>query len=299
MNRNIFILLITLLMVGCGRIPETLDGIKSEFITVDSVKVHYKIWNRNAAPEAKTICFIHGFGCDMNTWEKQFEAFRDEDVQLVFIDLPGYGKSDKPMMDYTFDLFSNAIDGVLNANNIKDAVFVGHSLGTPVCRHTLLTTDHGGALVDVDGVYCFYDGTETPEYVEAVEQFGHSFDGDDCREVIEGFVASLSGKDTPQVVVDYAMSVMPKTPQYVASSTMQNLVDRKWWPHSQLTLPVMVICTQNSGLEPDNKEKMQALYPNLDYTELTTCGHFIHMEQSEMFNEKLLDFVLTNRINRL
>ena len=30
--------------------------------------------------------------------------------------------------------------------------------------------------------------------------------------------------------------------------------------------------------------------PHVDYTELTTCGHFIHMEQSEMFNEKLRDF---------
>ena len=289
----LFIMLITLLMVGCGRIPETLGEVKSEYFTVDdSVKVHYKIWNPAVAPETKTLCFVHGFGCDMNTWEKQFEAFRDEDVRLVFIDLPGYGKSNKPKVDYTFDFFANAIDGVLNANDIKDAVFVGHSLGTPVCRHTLMTTAHGGALVDVDGVYCFYDGTETPEYVEAIEQFGHAFDGADCHEVIEGFVMSLSGKDTPQWVTNYAMSVMPETPQYVASSTMQNLVDRKWWPQSQLTLPVMVICTQNSGLEPDNEQKMQALYSNLDYTELTTCGHFIHMEQPEMFNEKLKNFVL-------
>ena len=292
MWRNNFILLIALLIVGCGHKPETLDEVESEYVTVDdSVNVHYRIWHQNTAPEAKTLCFVHGFGCDMNTWEKQFEAFRDEDVRLVFIDLPGYGMSDKPMVDYTFDFFAHAIDGVLNANDIKDAVFVGHSLGTPVCRHTLMTTAHGGALVDVDGVYCFYDGTETPEYVEAIEQFGHAFDGADCREVIEGFVMSLSGKDTPQWVTNYAMSVMPETPQYVASSTMQNLVDRKWWPQSQLTLPVMVICTQNSGLDPDNEQKMQALYSNLDYTELTTCGHFIHMEQPEMFNEKLKNFV--------
>ena len=292
MWRNNFILLITLLMVGCGQKPKTLGEVKSEFVTVDgSVSVHYKIWHQDAAPETKTLCFVHGFGCDMNTWEKQFEAFRDEDVRLVFIDLPGYGKSDKPMVDYTFDLFSHAIDGVLNANGIKDAIFVGHSLGTPVCRHTLMTTAHGIALVDVDGVYCFYDGMETPEYVEAIEQFGHAFDGADCREIIEGFVMSLSGKDTPQWVTDYAMSVMPETPQYVASSTMQNLVERKWWPNSQLTIPVMVICTQNSGLEPDNEQKMQSLYTNLDYTELTACGHFIHMEQAELFNEKLKEFI--------
>ena len=298
-------MLAAFMLFGCSRQPQTLAELKSEYVTIDdSVRVHYKIWNQHShkntstqSSNQKTLCFIHGFGCDMNTWEKQFEAFRDvratDDlpVQLVFIDLPGYGKSDKPHVDYTFDFFAHAINEVLDANNIKDAVFVGHSLGTPVCRHTLTTTPHNGVLVDVDGVYCFYDGTETPEYIEAINQFGHAFDGPDCREVITGFVLSLAGKETPQWVTDYAMSVMPETPQYVASSTMQHLVERQWWPNQQLDLPVMVICTQNSGLDPDNKEKMQALYPNLDYTELTTCGHFIHMEQSEMFNQKLKEFL--------
>ena len=299
MKRNILLILAAFLMFGCSRQPQTLDEVRSEYVTInDSVNVHYKIWHQHSRNNTltqpnnqTTLCFIHGFGCDMNTWEKQFEAFRDEDVQLVFIDLPGYGKSDKPQVDYTFDFFAHAIDEVLNANGIKDAVFIGHSLGTPVCRYTMITTAHGGALVDVDGVYCFYDDTETPEYVEAINQFGHAFDGLDCREVITGFVTSLAGKDTPQWVTDYAMSVMPETPQYVASSTMQHLVERQWWPNKQLSIPVMVICTQNSGLDPDNEQKMQALYPNLDYTELTTCGHFIHMEQAEMFNQKLEEFL--------
>ena len=36
MNRNNFILLIALLIVGCGHKPETLDEVKSEYVTVDS-----------------------------------------------------------------------------------------------------------------------------------------------------------------------------------------------------------------------------------------------------------------------
>ena len=295
-KKNIFIVLLALLLVGCGSQPQTLSELKSEFVTIDdSIRVHYKYLQRSDA-HAQVICFIHGFGCDMNTWEKQFEAFRDDkDLQLMFIDLPGYGKSDKPHVDYTLDFFAHAVDEVLKANDIKSNVtLVGHSLGTPVCRQVISTTGHYGSLVDVDGVYCFYDGTETPEYVEAVNQFGHAFDGPDCRDVITGFVSSLAGKDTPQEITNYAMSVMPETPQYVASSTMQNLIERKWWPNTQLTVPVMVICTQNSGLDPDNKEKMQKLYPYLNYTELTTCGHFIHMEQPEMFNEKLKECVKRN-----
>ena len=36
MWRNNFILLIALLIVGCGHKPETLDEVKSEYVTVDS-----------------------------------------------------------------------------------------------------------------------------------------------------------------------------------------------------------------------------------------------------------------------
>ena len=228
MKRTVLYLLFALLLVGCGNQPQTLSELESEYVTIDdSIRVHYKMYGQGET----TICFVHGFGCDMNTWEKQFEAFRDEkDIQLVFVDLPGYGKSDKPHVDYTLDFFAHAVDEVLNANGIQSNVtLVGHSLGTPVCRHTIMTTSHKGSLVDVDGVYCFYDGTETPEYVEAVNQFGHAFDGENCREVITGFISSLAGKDTPQEINDYAMSVMPETPQYVASSTMQHLVESRRW----------------------------------------------------------------------
>ena len=236
MKRTVLYLLFALLLIGCRNQPQMLSELKSEYVTIDdSIRVHYKLWiatphsqgeNESADSEAKTICFVHGFGCDMNTWEKQFEAFRDDkDLQLVFIDLPGYGQSDKPHVEYTLDFFA------------------------------------------------------------------HAFDGPECRDVITGFVSSLAGKGTPQEINDYAMSVMPETPQYVASSTMQHLIEKRWWNNRQITQPVMVICTQNSGLDPDNKQKMQRLYPHLDYMELTTCGHFIHMEQPEMFNEKLKAFI--------
>ena len=282
------LLLLAVMLAGCNTKPENLSDIASEYATVnDSVRVHYKIYGDGN----KTICFVHGFGCDLNTWEKQFEGLRDDsNLRLLFIDLPGYGESSKPHVEYTLDFFAKAVNAVLDKEHVGAVVLVGHSLGTPVCRQVLMSGRQGD-LVDIDGVYCFYDGTETAEYVEAVNQFSHAFDGPNCSEVIAGFVTSLAGAETPQSITDYAMSVMPKTPPYVASSTMRNLVERQWWSQRPLHGRAMVICTQNSGLEPDNRQKMERLYPHLDYTELTTCGHFIHMEQPDMFNEKLKKFV--------
>ena len=289
MKEKVFLLfLLGLMLTGCCVKPEKLGDIDSAYATVnDSVRVHYKTYGDGD----KTICFVHGFGCDLNTWEKQFEGLSDDShLRLLFIDLPGYGESSKPHVEYTLDFFAKAVNAVLDKENVGDVVLVGHSLGTPVCRQ-VLKGGRQGSLVDIDGVYCFYDGTETPEYVEAVNQFGHAFDGPECSEIITGFVTSLAGPETPQGITDYAMSVMPKTPQYVASSTMRNLVERQWWSQKPIQVKTMVVCTQNSGLDPDNRQKMERLYPHLDYTELTTCGHFIHMEQAEMFNEKLKSFI--------
>ena len=287
-QKHYFILLLAVILAGCSINPEKLADIDSEYVAVnDSVRIHYKKYGDGD----KAICFVHGFGCDLNTWEKQFKALRDEhNLQLVFIDLPGYGESSKPHVEYTLDFFAKSVNAVLDKEHVGDVVLVGHSLGTPVCRQVLMSGRQGN-LVDIDGVYCFYDGTETPEYVEAVNQFGHAFDGPECSEVIAGFVTSLAGPETPKYITDYAMSVMPKTPQYVASSTMRNLVERQWWSQRPIQTKTMVVCTQNSGLDSDNRQKMEQLYPHLDYTELTTCGHFIHMEQSEMFNEKLKTFI--------
>ena len=173
------LLLFSMFLTGCCLKPEKLSDIDSAYATInDSVRIHYKTYGDGD----KTICFVHGFGCDLNTWEKQFEGLRDEEgLRLLFIDLPGYGESSKPHVDYTLDFFAKGVNAVLDKEHVEAAVLVGHSLGTPVCRQVLLGGRQGN-LVDIDGVYCFYDGTETPEYVEAVNQFGHAFDGPDCSQ---------------------------------------------------------------------------------------------------------------------
>lgn len=261
---------------------DSIGGLRSEYVNIDSCQVHYKVSGDGPA----TIVYIHGFGCDMNTWDCQYKAFR-RDFRQVFIDLPGYGQSDKPHVNYTLQYFADAVTAVLDKIGAGDVVLVGHSLGTPVCRQILLSGRRQGGLFDIDGVYCFYSEPADPEYEAAVQAFASSFDGPGCRSVIEGFVQSLAGPDTPDNVTEYAMSVMPETPEYVASSTMHNLIDKCWWDGSRITVPTAVICTRNSGLDPDNRAKMAVLYPDLDYTELTTCGHFIQMEQPETVNDRI------------
>ena len=273
--------------LGCSRTPASIEGLPSMFARMDSVNIHYK----ECGSGENAVVFVHGFGCDMNSWEKQYEGLKgNKGLRMIFIDLPGFGGSDKPHVEYTLQFFADAVNSVLAKEYVDSAVFVGHSLGTPVCRQVLLTGGKG-ALCDIDGVYCFYNDPVSPEYEAAIQAFADSFKGEGCRANIEGFVSSLAGPDTPADITEYAMSTMPLTPEYVASSTMGSLVERKWWTGVPILAPAKIICTQNSGLDQDNKEKMAALYPQMDYTELTTCGHFIQMEQPDLVNKQILDLL--------
>lgn len=281
---------------GCAPKNDDINCLPSQYVMMnDSIQVHYKAWGSGT----KTVMFVHGFGCNMNAWESQFDALKGEqDLRLLFIDLPGYGQSSKPRVDYTLSFFSQAVSSVLDDVNCSYAFLVGHSLGTPVCRQTLMECPWRIAgLMDIDGVYCLYpklsDNPSEEElatskaYEEAVQGFASSFDGEACRDNIVGFVQSLAGPNTPAEITDYALGCMPETPEYVASSTMHNLIDRKWWTDFPIPFATEIICTQNSGLEPDNRDKMQALYPAMQYTELETCGHFIQMEQAGLVNDCL------------
>lgn len=307
-KKYLFYISSLLLAVSCQNKPVSIEALPSHYVTLDdSIQIHYKQWGTGT----RTVMFVHGFGCDMNAWKAQFDAFHDNhDMRLLFIDLPGYGKSDKPHVDYTLSFFSHAVSSVLDEVKCDYAFLVGHSLGTPVCRQTLMECPwRVGGLMDIDGVYCLYPKlSENPTdgelaaakaYDEAVSGFAASFDGDACRENISGFVQSLNGPDTPASITDYAMTCMPETPEYVASSTMHNLIDRKWWNDFPIPFPAEIICTKNSGLEPDNQEKMLALYPAMQYTELETCGHFIQLEQPELINACLLRLIDTAIANNL
>ena len=286
--KNTLLLLAATLVWACHPAKTTNEATNADFVYHEE---------QVCGKDAPTIVFIHGLGCDLNTWKYQREAFKD--YNLVFVDLPGFGQSAKPEVDYTLDYYASAIHGVLAGLSWEagKVILVGHSLGSAICRQYVFNyPDEVAALVDIDGVYCLYPQDTTScdyaDYTAAVEGFASSFDTDSIRAVFQGFVSSLAGPETPQEVNDYAMSVMPNTSRHVAASTMKNLINKENWTGAVINRPSLIICTQNSGLAPDNRQQMEALYSCLQYEELLTCGHFIHMERAEWFNEILRQFLI-------
>src|SRR2546423_15647196 len=149
------LLLLPLLLINVANAETTtenpLDKSPSQFAKLGDLKIHYKFLPAAQNRNKPALVFVHGWCCDINVWREQATAFNGQ-INLLFIDLPGYGQSDHPRIDYTMDLFAKGINAVLEDAKVNQAILVGHSMGTPAVRQFYrLYPTKTKALIVVDG----------------------------------------------------------------------------------------------------------------------------------------------------
>jgi pimeloyl-ACP methyl ester carboxylesterase len=80
------------------------------------------------AGKGSVVILIHGLGADSRHWAANIDAL-SHDFRVIALDQIGYGQSDKPLMRYTVENFSDYLHGFLQALKIPKASLVGNSLG--------------------------------------------------------------------------------------------------------------------------------------------------------------------------
>jgi pimeloyl-ACP methyl ester carboxylesterase len=75
-----------------------------------------------------TLVLIHGMFGDYTDWEPALEPL-SQNFHIIAVDLPGFGLSDKPDLDYSADFFLRSLQAFLSAINVNHATLVGNSFG--------------------------------------------------------------------------------------------------------------------------------------------------------------------------
>jgi sigma-B regulation protein RsbQ len=83
----------------------------------------------------QALVFVHGFGCDQHMWRLVAPAFEAE-YRVVLLDLVGAGGSDLAAYDparySTLDAHAEDVREVLRALDLREVVFVGHSVSAMI-----------------------------------------------------------------------------------------------------------------------------------------------------------------------
>jgi pimeloyl-ACP methyl ester carboxylesterase len=120
----------------------------AQSMVVDGLRLHYYDTGPHAAVP---VVLIHGLGDEADTWRHIFPALARW-RRVIALDLPGFGRSEKPRRAYTLAFFARTIGELLDALGIRRAVLVGHSMGAAVAqRLALAQPDCAEQLVLIGG----------------------------------------------------------------------------------------------------------------------------------------------------
>ena len=293
MNKTIIkisaVFLLIFFIVSCDKSEIKLDSVPSNFISVEDINIHYKEYGKGD----KTLVFIHGWGCDLNTWKYQFDYFKDQ-YHLVLIDLPGYGQSDKTEKEYTIDFFTQSVLKIISDLQIRKPVLIAHSMGLPVAIQVLKQLNNDSALLcNIDGVYFDFptDSIENQQYKEVLSGFANMFKGENYKQNVEQFCQGFITETSPENVSDYILSTMTVTPESIGFQSMKSLINQKYWDKQIINNQTIAIYAKIADLSPDNEDVLRRQFPNLTYIEMDGVNHFLMMEKPKKVNEILKEFI--------
>jgi non-heme chloroperoxidase len=76
------------------------------------------------------IVLIHGYPLSGRAWDKQVPMLLDAGRRVITYDRRGFGQSSQPSFGYNYDTFAADLKTLMDALDLRDAILVGHSMGT-------------------------------------------------------------------------------------------------------------------------------------------------------------------------
>jgi pimeloyl-ACP methyl ester carboxylesterase len=112
-------------------------------------RIQYTTWG-NGRP----LFLIHGFGASIGHWRHNIHILADGGYQVFAIDLLGFGSSDKPIMNYSLELWQELVLDFWQEHIQQPTVFIGNSIGAllslmVVAKHPEIAA--GGILINCAG----------------------------------------------------------------------------------------------------------------------------------------------------
>lgn len=283
MRPRIALVLLFTFSVCVNVFPQTGD---SRWARFEGNRVHFLDTGTRTSKDA--IVFVHGWMCNAEFWSRSVRAFPGR--RVIAVDLIGHGRSDKPALTYTIDVFARSVATVLKEARVSRAVLVGHSMGTPVARQLYrLYPEMVNGLVIVDGsLRPYFTSDRDLQFLSALRD---DYDAV-SREFVQGMVAQIRDEALRKKIT----RAMLAGPKHVGIGAMEALNEQAIWKPEPINVPVLAIYDSSAGWPEDNENFIRSLAPKLDYRAWKGVTHFLMMERPREFNDEIKSFLKRRNI---
>ncbi len=252
-------------------------------MSADGVAISYDV----VGDGKPSLVFVHGMACNRTFWDAQVNHFASR-YQVVAIDLAGHGESGTDRCGWTIRAFSDDVIAVVCDLDIKDVVFVGHSLGALVVLEAAQRLEDRTAAVvlvdeisDVKDCYSKLETTLGPIILKARYRWAM---GQLIRRTM------FTRQANPQLIEQITTSMLETRPEVVVSLLGQNggYIDfynnHKLEALKAISSPLVLV---NPSKANTPVEANRVHLPSLIVEEIPDTGHFLMIEQPTALNKAI------------
>jgi sigma-B regulation protein RsbQ len=236
----------------------------------------------------QTMLFAHGFGCDQNMWRFITPAF-ERDYRLVLFDYVGSGKSDLSTYDparyASLDGYAQDVLDVAEALDLRDAIFVGHSVSSMV--GVLAAKRDPGRFAKLIMI------GPSPRYINDVDYVG-GFERPDIEGLLDlmdknyigwaSFLAPVIMKnaDRPELTEELQESFCSTDPKIARRFAETTFFSDNRGDLPGVRVPSLIVQTAEDAIAPVEVGRyVHANTPGSTLTVLNATGHCPHMSHPE------------------
>jgi pimeloyl-ACP methyl ester carboxylesterase len=262
------------------------EGVKSEYVEAEGYKVHYFEAPSTDGVSGTPLVLVHGLGARGEDWAKMMPVLAAQGFHVYVPDLLGYGRSERPDVDYSISTEEEAVVKFMLAMHLARADVGGWSMGGWVSMK--LALDHPemvDRLVVYDSAGIYFPATFGPELFVPVDEAG-----------ISRLVKILS--PVPRVIPNFAARAMLRkfrTNGWVidrSMSAMTNGKDLLDFRLHEMKQPTLVVWGSRDDLIPLSVgKKIHDLIPNSSLLVVDGCGHLAPSECSLPVAKGTVDFL--------
>lgn len=261
------------------------------FVTLDSgLRLHYL-----EQGQGPVVIWLHGSGpgaSGFSNFKSNYPVFANAGYRNIVLDLPGFGRSDKPDdVNYDLAFFVTALNGFIGALNLSKVTLLGNSLGGAIALGQALDypdTVEKLILMAPGGVEERETYFEMEGILRMVEVFARGPMGvEEMREVmqLQLFDSEVLSED---ILAERAAVAVTQPANLFTTMMVPNMTERL----SELNCPVLGFWGTNDKFNPhQGVHKLLDNVPTARFIMLNRCGHWVQVEHTDLFNRSCIDFL--------
>lgn len=264
----------------------------TQTITLDSdINIQYLTMG-----EGYPVLFLQGSGPGASGWlnfRYNAQYFADQGFKVIIPDLPGFGDSDKPDLDYTLDFFASSMLEFADKLDLEKFAIVGNSLGGAVSLGmNLKAADRISHLIlmgcgGLENAEVYFTQMEGIQAMTKVPLGSPEFTPEYLKEVLKLIVFDPA-HITDELIEERFRILRTQVPAVFTRMAIPNITDQL----NQIKTPILGFWGAQDRFCPISGAR--TLVENCDNVEMITlsqCGHWVMIEYPELFNQRSVEFL--------